>query len=73
MMLKMGSVWVSMIMRCVRSVRFSAKLNGGLSDSFLPSRGCARAILSHHIFFYFVWKVFRPYSNKLRERRRLLE
>jgi hypothetical protein len=41
MMLKLGfsSQWVAMIMRCVSLVKFSVKLNGGLSDSFTPSRG----------------------------------
>jgi hypothetical protein len=41
MMLKLGfsPQWVAVIMRCVSSMKFSVKLNGGLSDSFLPSRG----------------------------------
>jgi hypothetical protein len=41
MMFKMGFApgWVSMIMRCVRLMRFSVKLNGAVSDSFLPTRG----------------------------------
>jgi hypothetical protein len=41
MMRRMGfaETWISMIMRCVCSVRFSVKLYGQVSESFLPSRG----------------------------------
>lgn len=31
--------WIQMIMCCVTSDRFSVNLNGGLSHSFVPSRG----------------------------------
>ena len=31
--------WITMIMRCVTSARFSVRFNGGLSRGFVPSRG----------------------------------
>ena len=31
--------WINTVMRCVTSVRYAAKVNGNLTDPFIPTRG----------------------------------
>jgi hypothetical protein len=56
MLIKMGFAlpWVRMVMGCITTVRFSVKLNGDVSESFLPSRGLRQGIRSPLTFFSFV-------------------
>jgi hypothetical protein len=62
--------WVEMIMRCVRTVLFSVKMNGCLLDSFSPTIGLRQGDpLSLRICSSSVLKVFQPYFGRHKKRR----
>jgi hypothetical protein len=56
--------WVKMIMRCISSVRFSVKINGGLSEIFLPCHGLRQGDPISPYFFPFCVEGFSALLNE---------
>lgn len=47
--------WINIIRWCIQSMRFPVKLNGGLSEAFIPSRGMRQGgPLSPYLFLFCV-------------------
>lgn len=69
-MVKMGfsERWVNLIMECVTTVSYQIKVNGELSESFIPERGLRQGIPYLHICSSFVQRAsqlcFRKPSEK---------
>ena len=58
-----------MITRCVKTATFSVKLNGGLSNRFIPSRGLRQGDpLSPYLFLFCVEGFFAMLKNAQREK-----
>jgi hypothetical protein len=58
--------WVNTIMKCVTTVKYRIKVNGGLTEEIIPERGLHRGIPSRCICSCYVPKLFLVYSMRLR-------
>lgn len=62
-MCKLGSAerWISLLMNCVRSVRYQVRFNSEETDMFVPTRGLRQGDPYPHICSYYVRKVYPVY------------
>jgi hypothetical protein len=53
--------WISIVMWCVSSVHYAIRINGELTQTFYPTRGILKEILSVHIFSSCALKGYHAY------------
>ena len=73
MMLKLGfnPVWTKLIMKCVSSMTYMIKVNGDLSDCFLPERGLRQGDPLSPYLFLICAEGFPALLNKTEEEGRM--
>ena len=52
--------WIRLIMTCITTVTYHIRVNGGLTEQIIPSRGLRQGIQFPRIYFCCVRKVFHP-------------